>query len=40
MHGLAHLAKVLAVPEKPEDEVLETADSGYARYSKRLQDTQ
>ncbi len=40
MHGLAHLAKVLAVAEKPEDEVLINADSGYARYSKRLPDTQ
>ena len=37
---LAHLAKVLAMLDKPENEVLKTADSGYASYSKRLPDTQ
>ena len=40
MHGLAHLAKVLAMIGKPENEVLKAADSGYASYSKRLPDTQ
>lgn len=37
---LAHLAKVLAMIGKPEDEVLKNADSGYASYSRRLPDTQ
>ena len=40
MHGLAHLAKVLAMPWKPEDEVLKTTDCRYASYSRRLPDTQ
>jgi hypothetical protein len=37
---LAHLAKVLAMVDKPENEVLKTADSGYASYYKRLPNTQ
>ena len=37
---LAHLAKVLAMIGKPENEVLKTTDCRYASSSRRLPDTQ
>ena len=40
MHGLAHLAKVLAMPYITKNEVLKIADSGCASYFKRLPLTQ
>jgi len=36
---LAHLAKVLAMQDITENEVLKAADSGCANYSKRMLDT-
>ena len=38
--GLAHLAKVLAMPYITKNEVLKIADSGCASYFKRLPLTQ